>query len=524
MDTEPFQRAMSSLARLANCSAATVSVLAPVRDVGQALAGHLRDCMDAAAQFDVEILVLDNMSIDGCCRHIAREVLIVRTERVEPSRRLWDLGRSVARGESLIWLPRVLGCAPDQFRAIVAAAVELVAQEGTDPAAIRSRLTTFHAARERTLLLTRCARSTADRMNRVPVARHMLAELPARWLRLVVPLEPAQAKNQQPPGQSKEPYMRAGARNRALGQPLSGIEAPLKSLSAIITAYNEGAEVAKTVESIRANTRSDHEIIVVDDGSTDGSCDGLETMGVRVIRHAKRVGVAYSRNAGSRAAVGEVFAYLDGHQRVEPGCLDRCAEIATLYGAIACPPCRPLYRRYPVSYGATFGLDPKLGFFAANHRIARPRQPVERISALKSPAYVIPRTAYDRVAWISSLRGWGATDFSVAVKAFFADVNILHINAGATEHMFRQRIPYETCWDTVWRNHALIARVCFDDRTWARYWLPHVFQAHLGDEILRELNSPEVLAEREAFMTVKMRPDREFWRGLLRIPEPEVLR
>ena len=81
-----------------------------------------------------------------------------------------------------------------------------------------------------------------------------------------------------------------------------------------------------------------------------------------------------------------------------------------------------------------------------------------------------------------------------------------------------------TSWAGVWRNNALIARVCFDDRTWARYWLPEVFLENLSDDVLHELDSPAVSDEREAFMALKVRPDREFWRGLLRIPEPKSLR
>jgi hypothetical protein len=78
-------------------------------------------------------------------------------------------------------------------------------------------------------------------------------------------------------------------------------------------------------------------------------------------------------------------------------------------------------------------------------------------------------------------------------------------------------------WATQWRNHALIARVCFDDRTWTRYWLPEVFRANLTADVLDELDSPGVRAEHERFMELKVRPDREFWRGLLRIKEPVVL-
>ncbi len=242
-----------------------------------------------------------------------------------------------------------------------------------------------------------------------------------------------------------------------------------------------------------------------------------------MIRHDTRVGVASSRDAGSQAAVGEVFAYLDAHQRVDAGCLDRCAELAAAHGAITCPTCRPLVSRYPASYGANFRLCPDHGFFSAAYRTARPRQEVTRISALRAPGYVIPRSAYRRVGWVAGLRGWGATDFSVSLKAFFTDVDILHVSTTETRHLFRKRFPYETSWEGVWRNHALIARICFDARTWKEYWLPEVFRANLPEDTLRELESPAVTAEHEAFQAEKTRPDREFWRGLLRTPEPPAI-
>jgi glycosyltransferase involved in cell wall biosynthesis len=297
-----------------------------------------------------------------------------------------------------------------------------------------------------------------------------------------------------------------------------------KRLSVIITAHNEGVEVLRTVKSVRANTRVDHEIIVVDDGSTDGSCAGLEALGVRVITHQERTGVAYSRDAASRVAVGDVLAYLDAHQRVDPGCFDSAAELAALHGAIVCPPWRPLHRRYPVSYGATFTLCPKRGFFSGRPRFRRPRQELTRISTLRCPGYLIPRTVYPRVAWVAGLRGWGASEAAIAVKAFFTQVDLFLSDTSATEHRFRKTIPYTTTWEGVWRNHALIARVCFDDRTWTRYWLPEVFQAKITDETLRELDSSAVLAQRDAFLGEKARPDREFWRGLLRIREPRAIR
>ena len=155
-----------------------------------------------------------------------------------------------------------------------------------------------------------------------------------------------------------------------------------------------------------------------------------------------------------------------------------------------------------------------------------PRDKLSRISTLIVPGYVMPRTVYEKVHWVRALRGWGASEAAVTVKAFFQDIDIFHLCGPLARHFFRKgrQIPYSAPWESVWRNHALVARVCFDDRTWYEHWLPNVFYQHLTPAVRSELESPEVIAEHEAFLAVKVRPDREFWRGLLRVEEPVCLR
>jgi glycosyltransferase involved in cell wall biosynthesis len=534
----------------------TISVIVAVRDAGPSLREHVCSCRQSTADLPVEIVVVDNQSVDGCCNGLPRDVLIVQTERVEAPARLWALGASLAQGDGLLWLPRLLSYPPKQFRAVVLDALGSPGAEERLDAGRESPPLSWAAAWSRPAFFAPRTRSRIERLRRVPVLGNVLSQVAARGLRLAVPsgagdeTDGGTTASTGPGVELTSAAIRQGdARHVSLGaddvrapspstgQALAESMHPVRSasnaraaerggkrLSVIITAHNEGAEVLRTVRSVRASTRVDHEIIVVDDGSTDGSCAGLEALGVRVITHPKRVGVAYSRDAASRVAIGDVLAFLDAHQRVDPGCFDCSSELAALHGAIVSPPCRPLHRAYAVSYGATFKMCPKRGFFSGHPLFRRPRQKLTRVSTLRSPGYLIPRSVYPRVAWVAGLRGWGASEAAIAVKAFFTQVDLLVADTGATEHLFRKTIPYETDWEGVWRNHALIARVCFDDRTWTRYWLPEVFQAKVTEETLRELDSSAVLAQRDAFLGEKVRPDREFWRGLLRIPEPRAIR
>ena len=112
--------------------------------------------------------------------------------------------------------------------------------------------------------------------------------------------------------------MIAAARHRrdareAWGSPVT------EPVSVVVPAYNESAGIEATVRSLVA---SDHpiEIIVVDDGSTDGTADIVEALGlpgVRVIRQ-RNAGKPAALNRGIAAASYEIVVMMDGDTVFEP--------------------------------------------------------------------------------------------------------------------------------------------------------------------------------------------------------------
>jgi glycosyltransferase involved in cell wall biosynthesis len=83
-------------------------------------------------------------------------------------------------------------------------------------------------------------------------------------------------------------------------------------ISTIMAAYNAERYVAAALNSILAQTFPSEEIVVVDDGSTDGTSDVLQTYAgrIQIIRQANR-GPARAFNVGISAVTGDALAFLD---------------------------------------------------------------------------------------------------------------------------------------------------------------------------------------------------------------------
>jgi hypothetical protein len=171
-------------------------------------------------------------------------------------------------------------------------------------------------------------------------------------------------------------------------------------------------------------------------------------------------------------------------------------------------------------YGANFQLCPEQGYFSAKWRTWRWRRGVHRVTALKAPPYLLPKKLYPRLAWSRQLRGWGGSESSVALKAFFTDTPILNVGGPLARHWFRKDFHYQTDWSEVWRNHAIIARTCFDAAAWDRYWRPRVFDRHLSESPCQEVESAALEDERRHYADSKIKADRQFWSDLLGIPAP----
>ena len=115
---------------------------------------------------------------------------------------------------------------------------------------------------------------------------------------------------------------------------MSGRSTP--GISVVIPAYNAARLIGAAIESVLAQTRPVAEIVVVDDGSTDGTAEVATGFGeqVRCLRQ-DNAGPSAARNTGIEAATGEWIAFLDTDDSWLPSKVEAELEVLTAHPELA---------------------------------------------------------------------------------------------------------------------------------------------------------------------------------------------
>jgi len=201
-------------------------------------------------------------------------------------------------------------------------------------------------------------------------------------------------------------------------------------VSVVMPVLNGARYIAEALDSLLAQTRPPHEVIVVDDGSTDdsGAIAAAHALRPRCLRQPQG-GIAAARNAGFAIATGDVFMLLDADDLAPPASI--AARLAALDAA-------------PGAAMAFGGVEP----FACPHlpeaeraRLAVPPAQPGRMSG----TLLVRRAAFEAVGpFDPSLRSGEFIDWYMrAVEAGFVD-------AMAPEIVLRRRIHHA--------NHGFLRR------------------------------------------------------------------
>jgi GT2 family glycosyltransferase len=209
----------------------------------------------------------------------------------------------------------------------------------------------------------------------------------------------------------------------------------------VVPVRNRVSLTQQCVEGLVAGyrDREDVEVVVVDDGSTDGTPEFLEAAGVRVVRHAESAGFATSCNDGAAAGTGEFILFLNNDTVGEDGWLDALVSYADANERAAIVGARLLYGNRTIQHaGIVFGADlmPRhvyRGFPGDHPAVSRPR----RFQAVTAACMLARRGAFEEAGGFdtSFVNGFDDVDLCLRIAQrggethFCSDSVLLHLEA-----------------------------------------------------------------------------------------------
>ena len=128
-------------------------------------------------------------------------------------------------------------------------------------------------------------------------------------------------------------------------------------LSVVVPAFNEEVRVGELLRLLQASLTplgDEHEIIVVDDGSTDATAERVAATGATLVIHERNQGKAAAVQTGLAATKGQFVAVLDADLEYFPEDLIPMLHMAESAGIVA------VYE-VGISKGRTSGRDPWAG-------------------------------------------------------------------------------------------------------------------------------------------------------------------
>ena len=206
-------------------------------------------------------------------------------------------------------------------------------------------------------------------------------------------------------GESEQVYLQA----RSYGKPL---------VSLIIPAYNAEDYIARTMDNALAQSLSDVEIVVVDDGSTDATPEILDWYAGKysnvIVIHQENSGVAMARNAGIGVAGGEYIGFMDNDDMIHPDMLKRLYCSARKNECdIACTSAYEIkdngyvpYIRYPIKEDVAVSIDEFINqhFVTGRMWTVLIWNKIYRSSLVKTR--LIPALIGDDEAWTPYILSW----------------------------------------------------------------------------------------------------------------------
>ena len=227
----------------------------------------------------------------------------------------------------------------------------------------------------------------------------------------------------------------------------------------IVVTLNEGENLRRTVENLQASVPPGGEIIVVDDGSTDGSTDFLQGnhSSVRLLRPGHE-NLSKARNSGAREANGDVLVFSDAHIAASPGWWQPIVDLLANpeIGSVG-PALSMMGRPDCVGYGQVLA-GPDLEIDWLDFRQTEP-YPVCMVGG----AFLAMRkdTFQATGGFDEGMIRWGSEDTEMCLRLWLSGYQVWVAPAVDVAHLFRTDFPYQVDWTHVIHNKLRTAFLHF---------------------------------------------------------------
>ncbi|MEO6096371.1 MAG: glycosyltransferase [Fibrobacteria bacterium] len=208
-----------------------------------------------------------------------------------------------------------------------------------------------------------------------------------------------------------------------------------KMVSIVILGFNQVEYTKKCIESIRKHTRQKYELILIDNGSKDGTEAFFRSIaGAKVIRNPENLGVSKGWNQGMRVASGEYILILNNDIIVGPDWLENMVRLAESDPSIGLVGPRSNYIAGPqivanVPYKTEAEIQPFIRAWQEEHSLA-----ASEFGFIKGFCHLMPRRVFAKVGFYDERFGKGNfedDDYCLRVRyhgfrALFADDVFIH--------------------------------------------------------------------------------------------------
>ncbi|GHT19247.1 hypothetical protein FACS189429_6750 [Bacteroidia bacterium] len=243
----------------------------------------------------------------------------------------------------------------------------------------------------------------------------------------------------------------------------------MKELTVIIPFLNEGIEVYNTVQNLRASTKEEFDILLINDTSTDGFDykNVADEFHCVYIEHAERKGVAGSREEGIKICKTEYFILLDAHMRVYQSDWVSIIvkEIKQNKRALFCCLTKSLKKGAEEYENDRLGVGCYINFNKLSvdwiNTDFYPDFQFREIPCVLGASYACNKSYWNYLYGLKGLLSYGFDEQLISMKVWMEGGKCLLINNVVFGHIFRtgKSVPYSTKSHDYFYNKLLITEL-----------------------------------------------------------------